>query len=209
MTLDFMSNFYTHSYKWNHMFELIVVDNGSGDETKGVVDFYKKRYDNIKYIRNPENYGFGKANNIGVENSEGKLLWFLSNDVVTISDPIINVIDGVIENAIMGARLITFDTGWNNFVELPNPIHYIEGWSLLCWRKDFDKIKWDERYFTDYEDLDFCYNAQLKGMKLQQIDMPLRHIGGQTATSLPQERINYTLDSQRKFCEKWELTLRK
>lgn len=42
----------------------IVIDNGSTDGTQ---DFIKTNYPEVDFIQSPENLGFGKANNIGIE----------------------------------------------------------------------------------------------------------------------------------------------
>lgn len=59
-------------------FELIVVDDGSTDETKQVVD----RIDDprIEYIRHEENQGGAAARNTGIEAATGEYLAFLDDD---------------------------------------------------------------------------------------------------------------------------------
>lgn len=47
----------------NYPTDIIVIDNGSTDQT---TQFIKDNYTNIKLIINQENFGFGKANNIGI-----------------------------------------------------------------------------------------------------------------------------------------------
>lgn len=57
--------------------EPIVIDNGSTD---GSIEFIKKKFPKFKLIENGENVGFCKGNNIGVHQSTGKYVVFLSND---------------------------------------------------------------------------------------------------------------------------------
>lgn len=60
--------------------EVIIVDNGSEDDT---VSFLKKKYgerDNFKLISLDKNYGPAYARNRGVEEASGKYLAFLDND---------------------------------------------------------------------------------------------------------------------------------
>ncbi len=74
-------------------FEVIFVDNNSTDES---VEFLEKYYsDFVKIIRNSENYGFAKANNIGIKASSGKYVVLLNND--TKVDP--NWLKGLVEAA--------------------------------------------------------------------------------------------------------------
>jgi len=62
-------------------YEMIVVDNDSQD---GVADMVESRFPQVHRIRNSQNMGFSKANNIGFRASQGNYLLF-SNPDVTIS----------------------------------------------------------------------------------------------------------------------------
>lgn len=74
-------------------FEVIVVDNASEDNTPQVVESFKERFPEIKYIRNEQNLKFAKACNIGAREAKGEFLIFLNNDT--------EVQKGWLENAIM------------------------------------------------------------------------------------------------------------
>ena len=58
--------------------EIIVVDNASSD---GSADEVAARYPDVRLIRNTENLGFARANNIAVSVSTGKYLCFVNSDV--------------------------------------------------------------------------------------------------------------------------------
>lgn len=58
--------------------EIILIDNASTDGTQNII---AERYPYIKLIRNTENYGFAKANNIGILHSSGKYLCFVNSDI--------------------------------------------------------------------------------------------------------------------------------
>ena len=57
--------------------EIIVLDNNSNDSK---IDNYKSKYNRVKWIENPKNYGFSRACNIGASNPTGKWLLFLNPD---------------------------------------------------------------------------------------------------------------------------------
>jgi len=59
-------------------FELIVVDDGSKDNTKEIVDNFKDR--RILYLRHITNRGGGAARNTGIKASKGKFVAFLDSD---------------------------------------------------------------------------------------------------------------------------------
>jgi GT2 family glycosyltransferase len=69
--------------------EVIVVDNASTDGTPELV---RDSYPGVTLIRNDENLGFAKANNIGIRRSTGEYVCLINSDV--------HVLDGCIEQAV-------------------------------------------------------------------------------------------------------------
>lgn len=63
-------------------YEITIVDNNSTDETNKYLLDLQEKYNNIRVIFNKENYGFAKANNIGIRNSKGKYIILLNNDTI-------------------------------------------------------------------------------------------------------------------------------
>ena len=58
-------------------FEIIFVDNGSRD---GSIEYVKDHFPGVMIIENGENFGYAKANNIGIRASSGDLIATLNND---------------------------------------------------------------------------------------------------------------------------------
>lgn len=65
-------------------YEIVVVDNASTDGSK---EFFSKD-SRIKYIYNNENLGFGRANNIGIQYTIGRYLFFLNSDTVLLNNAV-------------------------------------------------------------------------------------------------------------------------
>jgi glycosyltransferase involved in cell wall biosynthesis len=59
-------------------FEMIIVDDGSDDDVKSVVDVYCD--ERIRYIRHEKNCGLSRARNTGIENARGFYVAFLDDD---------------------------------------------------------------------------------------------------------------------------------
>jgi GT2 family glycosyltransferase len=59
--------------------EVIVVDNASSD---GSPDVVRDAFPGVRLICNDGNYGFAKANNIGIAASTGEYVFFINSDVV-------------------------------------------------------------------------------------------------------------------------------
>lgn len=77
--------------------DCIVIDNGSTDGTQ---DFITENYPEVSFIQSPENLGFGKANNIGIEKAykNGADFFYLMNqDAWLFEDSIQKLLD-VFEN---------------------------------------------------------------------------------------------------------------
>jgi GT2 family glycosyltransferase len=68
----------------NVEYEIILVDNNSTDGSKDI--FLKDN--RITYIQNNDNFGFGVANNIGVQSSKGKYLFFLNSDTILLNNAV-------------------------------------------------------------------------------------------------------------------------
>lgn len=59
--------------------EVIVVDNASNEDEATILE---QRYPQIKVIRSKENLGFAGGNNLGIQASHGKYLFFINNDTL-------------------------------------------------------------------------------------------------------------------------------
>ena len=59
--------------------EVIVVDNASTD---GSPDLLAREFPSFRVLRNPQNLGFARANNIGIRESHGEYVCLVNSDVV-------------------------------------------------------------------------------------------------------------------------------
>ena len=59
--------------------EIIIIDNASTDNS---VEEVKKRFPNVRIIRNSKNLGVDYPRNQGIIMSKGKYIWFLDSDVI-------------------------------------------------------------------------------------------------------------------------------
>lgn len=61
--------------------ELILVDDNSSDNSREIILYYSKKYDNIKYFFSNKNHGFpGFGRNKGVDLASSKYVMFVDND---------------------------------------------------------------------------------------------------------------------------------
>lgn len=81
-------------------YEIIVVDNNSGDNS---FDDIKKAYPEVIYIQSGENLGFGRANNLGINIASGECLFFLNPDTLLMNNAIYILYKYLIDNSNAGA----------------------------------------------------------------------------------------------------------
>lgn len=62
--------------------EIIISDNSPNEETKKAIDLDRWEKHNLTYIKNDENKGFSKANNIAIKKANGEFVLFLNPDVI-------------------------------------------------------------------------------------------------------------------------------
>ena len=106
--------------------EIIVVDNASLD---GSQDALRRKFPFVRLIQNPENLGFAKANNIGIQKSTGEYICLVNSDVEVKNACIDNMVAYMnrhSEIGIIGPKIYypdgkvqfsrkRFPSLWNNF----------------------------------------------------------------------------------------------
>lgn len=173
-------------------FEIIVVNNGSVDGTGAWIESYKEERGNLKVIHMPENVGFGKAINIGVQHSKGKYVVFLNNDTLVTKNWLDNIIAAFEKDSSIGiaspvtnyvgegkqidrrARKISVEEideyaleiqGRNDIEYEPNRLVFF---CVVLKRSVIDLIgNIDTNYdIGNFEDDDYCVRARLAGFNL-------------------------------------------
>ena len=89
--------------------DVVVVDNNSTDRTVET----SKNFPEVKLIRNEQNLGFGKANNIGAKNSNSKYILFLNPDSKLEGDAVeklASYLDTHSDVAVVGPKLLNSDS---------------------------------------------------------------------------------------------------
>lgn len=106
--------------------EIIVVDNASSD---GSVEMIEAKFPQVKLIRNNENLGFAKGNNVGIRQCRGRYIALVNPDVIVFPgclDALGNFLDQNPKVGNVGPRVLNpdmtmqstcrrFPTIWNNF----------------------------------------------------------------------------------------------
>lgn len=109
--------------------EIIVVDNGSTD---GSCETVQKEFPEVRLVRNRDNLGFSKANNIGIRASSGRYVCLINSDVIVLEGCIGGLVKFMDRNTLVGMagpRILNpdktiqyscrhFPTVWNNVCQI-------------------------------------------------------------------------------------------
>jgi len=107
--------------------EIIVVDNASKDGTPEAI---AEQFPNVILIRNQDNLGFAKANNIGIARSSGRYVCLLNSDVVVpvgCMEKMVDYLEKHPDIGLLGPRMISPDGSIGQSVmRLPTV------WNTIC-----------------------------------------------------------------------------
>ena len=161
--------------------EIIVVNDGTKDDSESIIKKYLKKYKNIIYIKK-ENGGQGSARNEGIKHATGEYIGYVdSDDYIELSmyEKLYN--KAIEENAdivICGSYNITGD---KKEIEIDKKIFNDNKDAFLgkpaVWNKIYkkelitDDIKFRSKVW--YEDLDFSIKVLSKAKNISFVDEPL------------------------------------
>ena len=197
------------------MFEVIVIDNNSGD---GSAEMLNNLFgDKIKLIINKHNAGFGAANNLGAKIARGEYLFFLNSDIIAKEDilsGLAKIFESRPEIGILAPRLILPDGSEQKFASGNFPsladlilgkikkdaaekkyikIDWVSGAALAIRKNLFDQAGgFDENFFMYFEDIDLC--KRVKDISYQVAVLPsitVVHLGGKSLKNDRQRKKHY------------------
>ena len=196
--VDLTSQCVDHLYKVtpNHLFELIIVDNGSQDGTAHYLSSLTKHKNNVRIITNTQNMGFAKACNQGAATAKTPHLLFLNNDTIPTKgwlEAMLEVVETHPNVGIVGSKLLfpngTLQHAGVIICDFPFPIspyhvayrqpsdypmanqqreyQCVTAACMLIRKKLFVDIGgFDESYINGYEDVDLCFKAKKRGWRI-------------------------------------------
>ncbi len=168
-------------YKKNNILEVIVVDDGSTDES---VKFLTKNYKRqIRLFQHTKNRGFSSACNMGVRMAKGKIICLLNTDVIPEKNFLVKALDQFSDKQVFAVGLHEYGSGpatatfkggifsHKNFGEInENRMSmWASGGSALFRRKTWMDLKGltEDLYAPFYwEDVDLSYRAWKRGYKV-------------------------------------------
>ena len=170
------------------LFSVTLVDNASQD---GSVMWVKERYPEVRLIRNRQNLGFGRANNIGIEKGSAPYIALLNSDTVVkqgwlkplvetarknpyvaatcskllfLKNPhMINGVGGGMTYVGYGYDIGAAEVDKGQFDE-EKDVFFPTAAACVFKRSAFEAVGgFDERFFMYHEDVDLGWRLRLKG----------------------------------------------
>ena len=132
--------------------EIFVVDNNSTD---GSIEFLQPKFNDVNFIKLDQNLGFGKANNIGINQAKGKYILLLNPDTLLENNTLINLFSFMEANPDVGISTCKILNGDGTFQEscrrgFPTPLAAFS--KLFGIQKFFPKSKVLGRYNLTFLD---------------------------------------------------------
>lgn len=96
----------------NTRVDILISDNGSTDETPGIISEYQKIHPDIRihYSRNPVNLGYDKNVDMLFKKAAGRYVWLLADDDALKEDALRTAMRVLDSNDHLMAALVNFDT---------------------------------------------------------------------------------------------------
>ena len=184
-------------------YEIIVVNDGSPDNSQEIIDEYKKKYSCIKAFKK-ENGGISSARNLGLGYARGEYIAFVdSDDYVasnflslmykkakeTKSDVVICDYYALNEKE---KRYTKCHMNYSSNMKVEYLLSPPMVWSKLIKKEIMDKVKFTEGIF--YEDLDICMRLFSWVNKVSFVDEPLyNYYMQQSGSAMTQKKFNVHL----------------
>ncbi len=213
-------------------YELIVVDNGSTDDTPAYLEEIRARPGpgRVQVIRNATNQGFPAGCNQALAQAQGQYLVFLNNDTIVTDGwldrliawslhdwPAVGLV-GPVTSYAAPPQQIAID--YTDLADLPTfaarrrqtyfrqalLVPRLTGFCLLVRRAVLDQIGgFDERYGLGFfDDDDLCVRAREAGFRLLvALDVFVHHFGSRTFAGLGIDCNQQLQDNFQRFQEKW------
>ena len=154
---------------------LYFVDNCSTDKTISRLEWWKKRnkFGSFTIVKNKDNLGFGKANNIGFSHGSSKYVFFLNHDTELSESALFQMEQNILSSS-KNYAVWEFRQQPYEHPKIYNPItgetSWCSGACVIVLRKVFEKVGgFDEKIFMYAEDVDLSWHIRLEGYKLRYV----------------------------------------
>jgi glycosyltransferase involved in cell wall biosynthesis len=203
---DALASAYAQDYE---PIEVIVVDDGSTDKTRNVVESFDPR---VRYVHQ-QHLGVSPARNRGLAEAKGELIAFLDSDDLWTEGSLSYRVQQLIDNS--GTEIVYGKTRVQNMVDATRLRRYADGEavhhpcfsSMLIRRSAFEKVGGIDEAFDHSEDIDWVCRAnekQIVTLRTDYVVLEYRIHGGNMTSDIGENRgflfraLKQSLDRRRK-----------
>jgi N-acetylglucosaminyl-diphospho-decaprenol L-rhamnosyltransferase len=181
--------------------KVIVVENSSNHTFK---NYLQKKYDNVECVLTNDNFGYGKANNIGLKKVKTKYSLILNPDTTLKKETIINFnifLKKKINFAILGPSQSEFKLEDSDCYL--SEVSAVKGFAMFLNMEKFSKIGFfDENIFLYLEEIDLCKRIKKINEKIYlDQNIKISHEGGKSVN----EEFSYKVELTRNWHWMWSL----
>lgn len=180
--------------------EIFVINNSQDDKTLQVIN--NLNANNLKFIQNSNNIGYGRANNIGLELAKGDYILLINPDAEVKYDALQMLKDIMLTDnkiAVLAPELVSDRTDICCKYSQLTDVKYVIFGLVLIKQKYFKDINFfDDNIFMYFEDLDVCRRFLNFGLRVC-ISKGIRcyHFGG--GSSVNSFKTTYIKESNREI----------
>ncbi|MCS3855297.1 glycosyltransferase involved in cell wall biosynthesis [Salinibacter ruber] len=201
--------------------EIIVVNDGSQDNTKNIVKRKRSKDERIKYVENEKSKGGAAARNIGVEKSNGRVIAFIDDDDLWRKDKLSKQVQFIDNHSLVGSKhtvckTITSENFYSTKTSKCTPRTKIEKQdimytncgispsSVICNVNTFNKVGGFDESLTSNQGRDFFIKVLLETYNAIRVDNPLvmkRNYHGEDRIS---DNINSRIETNKILLDKYK-----
>ncbi|UCE19700.1 MAG: glycosyltransferase family 2 protein [Gemmatimonadota bacterium] len=159
-------------------FEIIVVDDGSRDETPTVCEMLRKKLPHLRYISTGSNLGLAHARNVGIKAASGNYIIFTDDDCIPATDWLERLCADL-DRAPIVAGAVTSPV--NNYMKLchnissfhaympgrkSNTTPFIAGANMGFHRRVLEELRGFQNSLRIAQDIELILRARHSGLKI-------------------------------------------
>ena len=185
-------------------YQVILVENSNNSELKKSIE---REFTNVECILTGENFGYGKANNIGLKKVKTKYALILNPDATLHASALENFfkeIKQIPEFAIIGPRIQEKkdkNKKIDSYSSSPILVKNVKGFAMFLNMSEFQDIGFfDENFFFYFEEIDLCRRLVNSHKKIYLVpSIKIHHTGGQSHS----KEINKEMELSRNWHWMW------